>query len=381
MKLSRTELQQYDQQIKLSEIGIEGQLKLKQARVLCVGAGGLGCPLLQYLTAAGVGTLGIIDFDRVERSNLHRQILYAASDIGKPKALVAKARLSAQNPEIIIHTHTEKLTLSNARELIDQYDIVADCSDNFTTRYLINDVCTQLNKPTVFASIAKFEGQCAVFLRKGDPCLRCVFPHPELVEAPNCSESGVLGVLPGLLGVIQANEILKWILKTGESLSKKLLTLNCLTMEFKKFQITQNPECKTCVLKQPVTLLNLPDNCLKEASISLIALKEKLQKENKIFLLDVRSVEERDTYHMGGVLIPLPELENRLSELKRDDEIVVYCHSGKRSLQAVALLKENHFQTVSYLEGGCREVEINPPAAGHPFDKGTKKIGVRKPPC
>jgi molybdopterin/thiamine biosynthesis adenylyltransferase/rhodanese-related sulfurtransferase len=344
-----TELGRYAQQIKLDEIGVVGQLKLKQARVLCVGAGGLGSPLLLYLAASGIGTLGIIDPDVVELSNLHRQVLYRESDLGQPKALSAKAHLLALNSQIKVEAHVLRLDRDNVEKLFSQYDIIADCSDNFETRYLVNEICFQLNKPSVFASIDRFEGQCAVFAGKDHPCLRCLFPSPDL-SLRNCSEAGVLGVLPGLLGVIQANEILKWILQIGTSLSEQLLTVDIQTLSFRRFQIQRNEVCPFCVLKQSFN--SHPIFCHSQQVLSPAGLQEKLQANEKIVLLDVRSKEEHALYNLGGLLIPLPELRERLTELNPNDMIVVYCQSGPRSIQALSILKKAQFRQVQYLEGG-----------------------------
>ncbi len=246
MSLTPDEINRYSQQLKLEHIGLEGQLKLKNSRVLCIGAGGLGSSLLFYLTAAGIGKIGIVDHDVVELSNLHRQILYQDSQLGQKKSAVAKQQLSALNPHIDIHAYSEKFNLQNANELINQYDIIADCSDNFATRYLINDICYYLNKPYAFASVSQFEGQCSLFLGKHSPCFRCLFPSTSTMT-PNCSEGGILGVLPGLLGIIQATEIMKYTLNLGNTLAGHLLTIDALNMQFRKFQFTQNTECSLCV--------------------------------------------------------------------------------------------------------------------------------------
>jgi sulfur-carrier protein adenylyltransferase/sulfurtransferase len=244
---STEELIRYSQQIKLEQIGLAGQEKLKSARVLCIGLGGLGSPLLLYLAAAGVGKLGIIDDDVVELSNLHRQILYRQAQIASPKAAAAKEQLQALNPSIGVHSYPIRLTQKNAVELIEQYDIVADGSDNFCTRYLAHDICFALDRPYVYGSTAQFQGQCAVFHGKQGPCFRCLFPTPaNIEEAPDCHTGGVLGVLPGLLGVIQASEIIKWVLQTGESLKERLLRVDLLKMKFQEIQLVKNPECSLC---------------------------------------------------------------------------------------------------------------------------------------
>lgn len=244
MTLSSEELKRYDQQIKLLQIGTSGQLKLKNARVLCVGTGGLGSALTFYLAAAGVGTIGLIDPDQVDLSNLHRQILFTTTDVGCDKTIAAKKTLHALNQHIDIHTYTEKLNTDNANTLIRQYDIIADCCDNFTTRYLINDTCYHLNKPYVFASVGSFAGQCSLFAGRETPCFRCIFPQDDIQKnIPTCHEGGVLGVLPGLLGVIQATEIIKWITQYRDTLKGYLLIIDILKMNFKKIIISKNPHC------------------------------------------------------------------------------------------------------------------------------------------
>ena len=252
--LTTDELNRYSQQVLLDPIGLAGQLKLKNARVLCIGAGGLGSSLLLYLTAAGVGTIGIVDDDHVELSNLQRQILYQQAHLGHPKALVAKQQLLALNPSVIINSYPEKFNALNAESIASSYDIIADCSDNFSTRYLVNDIAFSLDKPYVFASVEKFTGQCAIFLGQKSACFRCLFPViPPAELFPPCASGGVLGVLPGLLGTLQATEILKWLLKLDECLSGNLLTINLLTMQFEKLRFQKNTACVLCA-QQKVAL-------------------------------------------------------------------------------------------------------------------------------
>lgn len=346
MSVAPDELARYAHQIKLSEIGLEGQMILKNTRVLCVGAGGLASPLLLYLAAAGVGTIGIVDDDKVEVSNLQRQILYTTENIGTKKISNAKQHLTALNPHINVTMHDTRLHSTNAEDLIAQYDIVADCSDNFATRYLINDTCFQLNKPFVFASIYQFSGQCALFSRKHKMCFRCLFPAlPKSQELPNCDLGGVLGVLPGLLGTIQATEILKYVLNIGESLLGRLLYIDILKMSFTTFTLSPNPECELC---HHGIANDSPDE------ISVYELQKKLDAEENIFLLDVRTAEEHCLYNIGGTLIPLDQLLERLHELNRHDDIVVYCHLGQRSLSAALLLKKANFHSVRSLAGGLK---------------------------
>jgi len=355
MSLTPDEIYRYSKHLKLDNIGIAGQLKLKDARVLCIGAGGLGSSVLLHLAAAGIGSIGIVDDDVVELSNLQRQILYQHSHLGMKKSIIAKQQLSALNPYIHINEYNEKFNLTNARELISQYDIIADCTDNFTTRYLINDVCYHLNKPYVFASIYQFEGQCSLFLGKESPCFRCLYPMIPTAEiAPDCSDAGVLSVLPGLFGVIQATEIIKWILKLDNSLAGHLLSIDLLKMQFRTFFLSQNPECLLCVLQQPLESLRQVKTCHHKLLISVNELEQKLKSNDNMILLDVRSIEEHEAYHLGGLLIPLPELPHRLTELNPDKLIIVYCQSGKRSMQVVKLLKQANFNCLS-LEGGVLE--------------------------
>ncbi len=344
-ELTANDYQRYNEQIKLSEIGIDGQLKLKSARVLCVGAGGLGCPLLLYLAAAGVGTLGIIDGDSVELSNLQRQILYQTQHLHQKKALVAATQLKQLNPGIQIETYLERLCTNNAKDIISRYDIIADCSDNFATRYLINDSCFQLNIPFVSASISRFHGQCMTFLGKRGPCYRCLFPSvPE--NSLSCADGGVLGVLPGILGTLQATEVLKTILNIPSLLIGRLLSVDSLAMTFREYQFASDPDCPLCG-KNPTDSPITPTQC----SILPIFFHE-IEKKH-YFLLDVRTEEERAIYHLpNDHWIPLSTLKDQLHELNRDNAIVVYCEKGPRSMKAALLLQEAGFQSVRYLKNG-----------------------------
>lgn len=345
MLLGTDELARYAQQIKLPLIGIDGQTKLRKARVLCVGAGGLASPLLLYLAAAGVGFLGIIDDDRVEVSNLQRQILYNTNDIGKMKATQAQQTLSTLNPHVDITIYPYRMTHSNAEEIISKYDIIADCSDNFTTRYLINDACFRANKPVVFASIHQFRGQCStIYPHQG--CFRCLFPNiPEVEALPRCDVGGVLGVLPGLLGTIQATEVLKYIIGMGELLIGRFLSIDVLSLQWSEFSWSKNPDCELCVHDR------IKHVC---EEISVAELKDRMQGSTPPFLLDVRTSKEHAIFNIGGMLIPLQELPERLHELNSQAEIVVYCHLGQRSLHAIELLKKAHFSHVRSLAGGLK---------------------------
>jgi adenylyltransferase/sulfurtransferase len=355
---SADELNRYSQQIKLDEIGLPGQEKLKNARVLCVGLGGLGSPLLLYLAAAGVGTLGIMDDDIVELSNLQRQILYRLPQVALQKTVAASAQLLALNPSINVNTYHEKLTEQNATKLINQYDIIADGSDNFYTRYLIHDVCFELEKPYVYASASQFQGHCSIFYGGARPCLRCLFPIPPSNDTiPNCSAAGVLGVLPGMLGIIQATEIIKWLLKIGNSLEKRLLIIDLLKMTFKEIDLSQNPVCALCVQHQALSKLTRPLNCqrpidLKNHCITSMQLRELLQHNSNITLIDVRTAKEHKMQNLGGKLLPLTELPHRINELDPSHHIILYCHSEKRSILALNILLEAGFTSVKYLVGG-----------------------------
>lgn len=356
---SQEELIRYSRQFALTGVGLEGQKKLKNAKVLCVGAGGLGSPALLYLTAAGIGTLGIIDSDEVDLSNLHRQILFTKQDVGTNKVDAAKQQLKALNLNTNILTYDTMLTPKNALEIIAQYDVVIDGTDNFKAKYLINDACCILEKPNIYASISQFEGQCAVFTFNG-PCYRCLYPQPPKNHIPNCAENGVIGSLPGMLGTIQTTEVIKLILNIGTPLVGRVLQIDALSMSFKTYQLQRNAHCKTCGDQRTQTIP--PEELTIEEttdipSISLMALKN-LQRLNQPFeLVDVREPHEHEIYHIGGKLIPLHQLHHRLKELDRSLPIITYCKSGKRSIKAAKTLRNEGFCRVSYLEGGIESTE------------------------
>lgn len=341
MNLSQEEQKQYNRHLILDKIGEKGQLKLKQAKVLVIGAGGLGCPVLQYLTAAGVGTIGIIDDDVVDQSNLQRQVLYTIDDIGKLKAESAANRLSKLNPFVQFHVYKEKLTNVNAISLFKKYDVIVDGSDNFATRYLTNDAAVLTQKPLVYGAIFKFEGQVSVFNYQGSATYRCLYPTPpKPEESPNCSEIGVLGVLPGIIGSLQANETIKIICGIGEVLANKLLMYDTLSMRqmLLKFQKTDKAEVTEldkdyaffCGIKTPIH------------EITLEELQRKLSTYN---LLDVRELWEREQHHIGGQHIPLGELAQRYDEINTEKPVVVYCKSGMRSQRAIEFLEEVYENT------------------------------------
>ncbi|TCO22594.1 adenylyltransferase/sulfurtransferase [Pedobacter psychrotolerans] len=334
--LTPEELKQYQRQIILPELGISGQEKLKAARILMIGAGGLGCPVLQYLVAAGVGNIGIADNDVVDLSNLHRQILYTIEDVGKPKVLTAKEKLGRLNPLVNITAYTERVTVENAERLISQYDLIIDGSDNFPTRYLINDTCVQLNKPLVFGSIFKFEGQVSVFNHQQGPNYRDLFTEaPSEGEVPNCEEIGVIGVLPGIIGTLMANEAIKIICKIGETLSGKLLTMNALDCSTNIFKISSKTQIDTI----PKTTVEKHDN-LEEKEISIDLLKSWLDKTpEEVFLVDVREDYEFEEDNIGGINIPLYELNEHILSFPIDKKLIFICQTGQRSKMAIKIVK------------------------------------------
>ncbi|HXA56182.1 MAG TPA: molybdopterin-synthase adenylyltransferase MoeB [Candidatus Acidoferrum sp.] len=363
--LSKEEILRYSRHLIMPEVGMEGQLKLKNAKVLCIGTGGLGAPLGLYLAAAGVGKLGIVDFDVVDNTNLQRQVLFSTSDVGKPKVAAAAARLRGLNPDIEIVAHETNLTSDNALELFKDYDIIVDGTDNFPTRYLVNDACVILGKPNVYGSIFRFDGQITVFAYPGGPCYRCLYPEPPPPGlVPSCAEGGVLGVLPGIVGTIQAAETLKLILGKGDPLVGRLLLLDALGMKFRELKLRKNPECPVCgehptVTKlidyvefcgirgeeAPSTVTNIPEITPKE-------LKARLDRGDDLYILDVREPHEYQICNLGGHLIPLGELSRRAAELDSSREIVAHCRSGKRSADAVDFLRKAGFKKIWNLKGG-----------------------------
>lgn len=325
---------------------MEGQQKLMHAKILVIGAGGLGCPLLQYLAAAGLGTIGVIDSDKVDESNLHRQILYSSNDIGKNKAEIATKKLAELNPFIKIIPIVSYLNSENAVQLFSDFDIIIDGSDNFATRYLVNDVCVILNKPFVSGSIYKFQGQISVFNFNDGPTYRCLYPEPG--EIPNCAEVGVMGVLPGIVGCLMANETIKIIIGNGEVLSGKLLVFDSLTMQFNTFSFSLNPENKKIK-----TLDNYDFFCENNLNeITADELKNKISSGEIFQLIDVREPHEYELKNIGGLLIPLSELENNLDKISKILPVIIHCHSGMRSKKAIELLKQNGFKNLVSLKNG-----------------------------
>ena len=331
--IEREELKLYNRQIILPELGLVGQEKLKAARVLMVGAGGLGCPVLQYLVAAGVGHIGIVDNDVVDISNLHRQILYSIADVGKPKAEIARQKLEWLNPFVELTAYQERLNLDNATSLICKYDLIIDGSDNFTTRYLVNDTCVALNKPLVFGSIFKFEGQVSVFNFQDGPNYRDLFPEPPPEnEVPNCDEAGVIGVLPGIIGTYMANEAIKIICGIGETLSGKLLNINALDNSTNIYKIVKQKQATST----PVT--NQPGSINREISMETLTSWLAVSPED-ICLIDVRETYEFDDYNIGGVNIPLYELQESADIIPADKKLVFICQTGQRSKIALQLME------------------------------------------
>src|SRR2546427_4543362 len=323
--LSNEEILRYSRHLIMPEVGMEGQQKLKAARVLCIGAGGLGSPLALYLAAAGVGTLGIVDFDVVDYTNLQRQIIHTTADVGRKKLDSATEKLKAINPFLNIRTFETKLTSENALEILADFDIIADGTDNFPTRYLVNDACVLTGKPTVYGSIFRFEGQPSVFATKKGPCYRCLYPEPPPPGlVPSCAEGGVLGILPGLVGVIQATEVVKLILGTGDPLIGRLLLLDALEMKFRELKLRKNPECPICGPNRTITkLIDYNEFCgirgeekpveTAVAEIQVGELKKRLDAGENLFVLDVREPHEYQICNIGGHLIPLGDLPKRVS--------------------------------------------------------------------
>jgi adenylyltransferase/sulfurtransferase len=367
VNLSQQEVARYSRHLIMPEVGVDGQKRLKAASVLLIGAGGLGSPLGLYLAAAGVGRLGLVDFDVVDFSNLQRQVLHGTPDVGRPKLQSARERLTAINPEVRLDLHETRLSAANALAICEPYDIIIDGTDNFPTRYLVNDVCVFLKKPNVYGSIFRFDGQASVFYPPHGPCYRCLYPEPPPPgEVPSCAEGGVLGILPGLIGCIQATEAVKLILGRGQPLIGRLLVYDALAMSFREFKVRRNPNCPVCGDRPTITRLidyeqfcgvrsqeapAAPADALEEATVE--ELKGRLDRGEPVFILDVRNPEEYQICRIpGSVLLPLPQLPQRFGELPRDRELVVHCKSGVRSAKAVAFLKQQGFTKLKNLKGG-----------------------------
>ena len=375
VELSNEEIARYSRHLIMPEVALDGQKKLKQARVLTIGAGGLGAPLAMYLAAAGVGTLGIVDFDVVDESNLQRQIIHGTSDIGRPKMESARDRINDINPNVHVEAYEEALSSENALEIFKDFDVIVDGTDNFPTRYLVNDACVLTGKPNVYGSIFRFEGQASVFWAKEGPCYRCLYPEPPPPGlVPSCAEGGVLGILPGAIGTIQATETVKLILGIGEPLIGRLLLYDALGMSFREMKLRKDPNCPVCGENPSVTeLIDYQEFCgIPQANaqatadevpeITVQELKKRLDNGENLSVLDVREPHEYEVANIGARLIPLNELPERLAELDRDVPLAVHCKTGGRSARAVKLLQETGFQNAFNVEGGITawSEEIDP---------------------
>ena len=374
--LSNDEIARYSRHLIMPEVALEGQKKLKSAKVLTVGTGGLGSPLALYLAAAGVGTLGIVDFDVVDESNLQRQILHGTSDVGRPKVESARDKIKDINPNVEVVVHEEALTSENALEIFEDYDVIVDGTDNFPTRYLVNDACVLLNKPNVYGSIFRFEGQASVFYAEEGPCYRCLYPEPPPPGlVPSCAEGGVLGILPGAIGTIQATETAKLILGIGEPLIGRLLLYDALGMSFREMKLRKDPDCPVCGENPTVTeLIDYQEFCgIPQANaateqangvpeITVQDLKAKMDNGEEINVLDVREPHEYEVANIGVRLIPLGELPQRLVELDQSENFAIHCKTGGRSAKAVKLLQDAGFENVYNVKGGITawSEEIDP---------------------
>ncbi len=371
------ERSRYSRHLMLPQVGVEGQARLKAGSVLLVGAGGLGSPAALYLAAAGVGRIGIVDFDRVDLSNLHRQVLHGTGDVGRMKTDSAADALESANPEVEVTLHATQLSSENALAILGSYDVIVDGTDNFPTRYLVNDACVMLKKPNVYGSVFRFEGQASVFYPPESPCYRCLYPEPPPAGlVPSCAEGGVLGVLPGIIGLIQATETIKLITGIGESLAGRLLLFDALQMRFREMKLRKDPACRMCGTSPAIHELidyeafcGVPQEAPLELGdrISPLQLKERIDQGNAPTLLDVREPHEWEICSIeGSTRIPLGSLLERLDELNPDEQIVVYCRSGSRSGRAMHMLRGSGFSRVTNLEGGIlrwgREVDPTMPA-------------------
>ena len=359
-ELSLEEMQRYARHLSIPDVGPEGQKKLKASRVLCIGAGGLGSPIAMYLAAAGIGEIGIVDFDVVDFSNLQRQLLHDTEDVGKKKGDSAMERLGAINPEVKVNFHDTRLNDENAAEIAEPYDLIIDGTDNFETRYLSNDLAVLTGKPNVYGSIFRFEGQVSVFApHLGGPCYRCLFPTPpEPGQVPSCAEGGVLGVLPGIIGCLQTNEAIKLILGIGEPLIGRLIHFDALAFRFREIKLRRDSKCAICgespsikELEEIEYTCEMPEQTLRE--IDVYQLKGRMEKDSNFVILDVRELHEVDICRLpNSVVIPLGELPGRLDELDRDAETIIHCKVGGRSAKALAILNEAGFTDVCHVMGG-----------------------------
>ncbi len=365
VRLHNDEILRYSRHLIIPEVGMRGQKKLKAAKVLIVGAGGLGSPLALYLAAAGVGTLGIVDFDVVELTNLQRQILHSTNDIGRSKLESARESINEINPNVQVILHETRLTSENALDLFSAYDVIVDGTDNFATRYLVNDACVLLGKPNVYGSIFRFDGQITVFDARVGPCYRCLYPSPPPPGLiPSCAEGGVLGVLPGIIGTLQALETIKTILGEGDTLVGRLVLFDALQFSFKELKLRKNPDCPICGSHPSIHELidyeefcGVPSQDLGEDGeneISVEELKARFDRGDDILLVDVREPHEYEIVNLGGLLIPLRELPERAQELPPSREIIVHCKTGVRSASAVKFLQGIGYKKVKNLAGGIQ---------------------------
>jgi len=365
LSLNNDEILRYSRHLIMPEVGMDGQLKLKAARVLCIGAGGLGSPLALYLAAAGVGTLGVVDFDVVDFTNLQRQIIHSTADVGRKKLDSAAEKVKSINPYVNLRPFETRLTSANALELLRDFDIIVDGTDNFPTRYLVNDACVLTGKPNVYGSIFRFEGQVSVFATDAGPCYRCLYPEPPPPGlVPSCAEGGVLGILPGLVGVMQATEAIKLILGKGEPLIGRLLLVDALSMKFRELKLRKNPDCPVCGPHRSITeLIDYNEFCgirgeekpLDNNTIPTITVEELKRRRDAgddLLVLDVREPHEYQICNLGGYLIPLNDLPKRVNELDSSREIVAHCRSGMRSAKACEFLRQAGFTKVKNLTGG-----------------------------
>jgi adenylyltransferase/sulfurtransferase len=375
-RLETEQLERYKRHLLLDGVGPEGQEKLLGSSVLLVGAGGLGSPAALYLAAAGVGRLGLVDFDRVDASNLQRQVLYDTADVGRPKLEAAAERIRALNPDVEVRAFESRLDASNARDILADFDVVLDGTDTFPSRYLTSDLCVWLKKPLVYGSVMRFEGQVSVFDARRGPCYRCLFPEPPPPElAPNCAEAGVLGVLPGVIGLLQATESLKLLLGIGDALVGRLLVYDALAMEFRRFRVPKDPACPVCGERPTITApIDYAAFCAARAGapaadavpeLPVRELDARLRRGDELLLLDVREPFEAELARIPGAkLVPLARLEAALAELEpwREREVVVHCHHGGRSRRACELLRAKGFRRVSNLAGGIEawSLEVDP---------------------
>ena len=366
--LSNAEVARYSRHLIMPEVGMDGQLKLKAASVLCIGAGGLGSPVAMYLAAAGVGRLGIVDFDVVDYSNLQRQVIHGTPDVGRPKLESARDTLQAINPEVRVETHEVALSSGNALDVLGGYDVIVDGTDNFPTRYLVNDACVLLGRPNAYGSIFRFEGQASVFAAKDGPCYRCLYPEPPPPGlVPSCAEGGVLGILPGVVGTIQATEAVKLIIGVGEPLVGRFLVYDALRMRFRELKLRRDPGCPVCGDNPTVTeLIDYEQFCGvtpaapsgepsagADDDATVEQLKARIDSRDGVFILDVREPQEHQICAIpGSTLIPLGDLPSRLHELAGRGEMIVHCKSGARSAKAVKLLRDAGFAQARNLRGG-----------------------------